>query len=63
MKIQFCNKVYLSFRPVETGGSGGDKLKPPKNFAKFYFYELKKNSVKVKNSRKLQNKLKLLKGY
>ena len=48
--------------PVETGGTRG--LQPPTIFAKFYFLWIKRNSaVKVRNSKKLQNYLKLFKVY
>ena len=52
LPIQSC---YRNIRKIEA---------PLQNFVKFYFYELKKNSVKVKNSTKYQNKVKLfIKGY
>ena len=56
----FQNKTNIEIigRPVETGGRGGDwgRLQPPPRFLlTSIFDELKKNSVKVKNSAKLRN--------
>ena len=67
---------FIKFRPTETEGAGGGggggggayppapPPPPPEILANFYFlWTEKKNSVKVKNSEKLQNLLKLFKIY
>ena len=57
----------LKHRPVETGEAEGLQF-PPQIFANFHFWGIEKNDefkkkVKVKNSAKLQNPLKLFKVY
>ena len=61
--LQNKTNIEIIVRPVETGGRGGDwgRLRPPppppppRFLLASIFDELKKNSVKVKNSAKLQN--------
>ena len=57
--LQNKTNIEIIGRPVETGGRGGDwgrlQPPPPRFLLASIFDELKKNSVKVKNSAKLQN--------
>ena len=52
----YYTKDVIDHRPVETGGAGGLQPSSPSRFLlTSIFDQLKKNSVKVKKSTKLQN--------
>ena len=62
-KQQNKNKL-TNFRPGEPDGAGGGGGKALAGFLLIsIFYELERKSEKVKNSKKLQNSLKLFKVY
>ena len=51
--VKWAANIF-NFRPVAGGGWGGT-CSPTQIFVKFYFLWIERNSVKVKNSPKLQN--------